>query len=293
MSKLKNFRIRDAKWLVDSASGTDVLHVTDPHALVQAAGYLKFLSATNDSHTVFFRGQGRYRSHLSPSLFRGLSNVGPQSDRVGALNKLMAAAKCKSKTLADLPSEALEPLLQHYGIRTSWIDLVDNLWVALWFACHRFHSTGDAGEYAHYERRVPRRESDDDRFAYVVLVAAETAHDERNSTGFWHGNKTELIDLRLKVPSFFVRPHAQHGVLFRLKGTGDKRPLDYRTAIVGTIRVDLEDALEWLGDGRLLDVRGLFPPAFYDTGYRILLDDFRAAGLLNDPVTGTIWHIGT
>ena len=291
MSKLQAINIRDAQWVIDAASNKPVYHVFDPQALVQAAGYLKFVHAADQ--TVFFRGQGRYNGTLCPSIFRGLTNPGAQSSRVAALNQLLGAAGKASKTLGELPTAALEPLLQHYGIRTTWIDLVDNLWVALWFACHRFYSAGTYREYAHYERRLPRREDEQNRYAYIVLVGAETGPDHRNSPGLWHGTRTELIDLRLTVPSIFVRPHAQHGVLFRLKGDGDKRPLDYGSAMVGTIRVNLDDALEWLGDGRLLDIRGLFPPAAYDKGYQILLDDFRAASLLSNPTTGTIWHIGT
>ncbi|GAA0468199.1 hypothetical protein Ade02nite_79030 [Paractinoplanes deccanensis] len=39
---------------------------------------------------------------------------------------------------SGVPRYAAEPLLQHYGIRTRWLDLVGNIWSALWFACHHF-----------------------------------------------------------------------------------------------------------------------------------------------------------
>jgi hypothetical protein len=48
-----------------------------------------------------------------------------------------------------------EPLLQHYGLATTWIDLVDNIWVALWFACHKAHISGKRSQYLHFEKRLP------------------------------------------------------------------------------------------------------------------------------------------
>ncbi|WP_420914265.1 FRG domain-containing protein [Comamonas aquatica] len=41
--------------------------------------------------------------------------------------------------------------MQHYGLNTTWIDIVDNIWVALWFACHEARCTKD-GKFIHYQR---------------------------------------------------------------------------------------------------------------------------------------------
>jgi hypothetical protein len=58
--------------------------------------------------------------------------------------------------------------------------------------------------------------------------------------------------------------------------------------IVGVIRVHLDDALKWLGDGGLLSTHALFPPPSYDSGYKEILKHID----LSDPVLGSIRHIG-
>ena len=59
---------------------------------------------------------------------------------------------------------------------------------------------------------------------------------------------------------------------------------DCRALHVGTIRVDLPSALDWLGDATTLTTHALFPPAFYDYGYRELLEYV----VLQDDVLGAI-----
>ena len=45
------------------------------------------------------------------------------------------------------------------------LDVVDNVWVALWFACHTAHSYGKHDEYLHFEKRVVRHTNPDESFA--------------------------------------------------------------------------------------------------------------------------------
>ena len=37
------------------------------------------------------------------------------------------------------------------------------------------------------------------------------------------------------------------------------------------IRIDIEDALSWLGESHALSTVSMFPPAIFDTGYQELL----------------------
>ena len=55
------------------------------------------------------------------------------------------------------------------------------------------------------------------------------------------------LNVRAACPSIFLRPHAQHGVLFRKRGIGVVRPIDYSDQIRGVVRIKLSDALSWLG----------------------------------------------
>lgn len=284
---LSKLSIRDAEYVLDASSGKHVFHVYDPHALVQAAGYLKFKNGSTQSEGVFFRGETKLHGSLSPTLFRGVSNQNGQSRRINLVGQAINELREKNTIFSSFPELAHEALLQHYGLRTSWLDLVDNVWVALWFACHRARSTGRASEYLHFELRTPHKEPA--AYAYILLVAAENGHDTYRSAGIYIGQNTELIDLRVAAPSIFLRPHAQHGLLFRVRGNTVMRPVDYSTQIRGILRIALPDALAWLGTGQMLGVHALFPPPYYDRGYSILL----GAGFAGTKTVGAIAHVGS
>jgi len=266
-------------------SGVDVLHADEPHALVMAAGYLKFKLAKTNSEGIYFRGQRKLYGTLGPTLYRGVTTQKVQDKRHIALSNLIMAYRKSGSIFGSFGEHAHEPLLQHYGISTSWIDLVDNVWVALWFACHRAMSVGKLNEYMHFEKRLP---SENDKYAYILLIAADLSNRSRTKPGYFFGNNTELVDLRMAAPSVFLRPHTQHGLLFRKKGEEGGRPFDYADQVRGVIRVDLSKAIDWLGSGKMVNTHSLFPPPYYDNGYQILL----TCGVTGDPSTGMIHHIG-
>ena len=281
---LSKLNIKNATYLNDP-SGIDVLHTDEPHALVMAAGYLKFILAKNQNEGIYFRGQRKIYKSLSPTLYRDTASIKVQNAKHAALSNLIEKFVSGGKIFDSFGEYAHEPLLQHYGINTTWMDLVDNVWVALWFACHRAMAVGKKGEYIHFERRLP---SSDEQYAYLLLIAADINHRAREKPGYYHGDHTELVDLRMAAPSVFLRPHAQHGLLFRRKGDTTGRVLDYSSQLRGVIRVDLAKALDWLGSGKMVNTHSLFPPPFYDNGYQILL----TCGVEGDVTTGTIAHVG-
>lgn len=263
----------------------EVLHADEPHALVMAAGYLKFKFAKNESEGIYFRGQRKLYGSLIPSLYRGVINPKTQDKKHAALSSLVEEFTQSGNIFKCFGGYAHEPLLQHYGISTSWIDLVDNVWVALWFACHRAMSSGKANEFLHFERRIL---TNNEKFAYILLVGADIENRNREKPGFFYGENTELVDLRMAAPSVFLRPHAQHGILFRKKGISGGRAVDYADQIRGVIRVDLNKAIDWLGNGKMVETHLLFPPPYYDNGYHILL----TSGVVGNKTTGTINYIG-
>jgi len=284
---LQNLTIRDAEHVTDPVTGRHVYHVKDPHALVQAAGYLKHVRGRRNDEAVFFRGETRVYSTLSPSLFRGLLSRKRQELRMGQLRKAIADTAARNRVFSKMDVMVHEPLLQHYGIRTSWIDVVDNVWVALWFACHKALTTGTVNQYLHFEQRTAAK--DPGGYAYVLLIATDAIAQMNSPKGMIIGKASELVDLRIAAPSYFLRPHAQHGLLMRMRGQSGGRPLDYAAQIRGIIRINLGDALEWLGQGKMLGVHALFPPPFYDKGYGVLLQ----SGFPESMVLGAISHVGT
>jgi len=284
-SQLSKLTSPYGEWLEDTIEGKWVYHVTTPHLLLQAAGYLKHVNGKSGSTSVFYRGQHcLYGGSLKPSLYRGISAVGTANKKNTELNNYLKECAKQGKILKHVPNYAWEPLLQHYGIRTRWIDLVDNVWVALWFACHTVHATGKRGEFFHFEQR----RTSSSEFAYIVLVKTEYVP-QNKQPGFYSGKSTELIDLRIATPSFFLRPHAQHGLLARAKGVNNQSVIDYKDMIAGVLRVNMYDALKWLGDGHLLTTHVLFPPPVYDFGYCDLLE---FAPLPEKKSLGAIHHVG-
>jgi hypothetical protein len=256
--------------LTDADSNSEVFHAPSAHSLIQAAGYLKHTRAKYKKG-VFFRGQTRVYSTLTPTLLRGLQPGNATVNRQRLLSKFLAALESKREALKAVDPHCREALLQHYGIKTTWIDVVDNIWVALWFACHRAKTVGRGKEeYIHFEKRVPGLA--DEKYAYILLLESAFFDLVDGHPGHYRDDRSETIDLRIAAPSHFVRPHAQHGVLVR-RLSNSKLPVgDCRPLHVGTIRVDLAAALDWLGSAATLTSHALFPPAYYDYGYRELLE---------------------
>lgn len=177
-----------------SENGRTVLSIADPNALTQTVGWLKFAHGQGQ---VLYRGQ--------ETLYPDIKASGLRGEGIAARRKLawqlreyvddLAGAKCacpsgpfhygqahqclervhrrKPGSLGLVQSTyraAVEPLVQHYGVRTRWLDVVDNIWVALWFACHQQTTIG---EFAHHQRRSEAIEGSGAK-AFIVVMSTGT-----------------------------------------------------------------------------------------------------------------------
>ncbi len=271
MSHLRKLRISGSSW----DNRNKVLEVSSTHALIQAAGYLKYLHGQDGF--VFFRGQEATYDAMRPALHRGISSTSGMKKRENHFSAYLASCRGSRVFVNSMPDYAQEGILQHYGVATKWIDLVDNIWVALWFACHKAQTHGGNNRYLHFERRTrkfpPPQTADQRDFAYVVAMTSGPVTFDPSTPGRYLGKQAEVVDLRIAAPSIYVRPHAQHGVVMRRRGYNDFAGTDMAPLVVGTLRVELGTALDWLGSGGLLSVRNLFPPPIFDQGYNILLSN--------------------
>jgi hypothetical protein len=256
--------------VVDKDSGLEVFDAPSSHSLIQAAGYLKYNLAKTTGEGVFFRGQTKLYNALSPSLLRNVKDGPPTMNRRKLLTDFLAKIDADGSALRAVAPACREPLLQHYGIRTTWLDVVDNIWIALWFACHNARGIGWPEEYLHFEKRIPNHRGDEE-YVYVLLLASAQSTQVSGQPGHFRDARSETMDLRVAVPSQYVRPHAQHGILVRRLSITGQPVSDNRPLHVGTIRVRLSAALDWLGSAATLTAHSLFPPAYYDYGYRELL----------------------
>lgn len=278
-NKSKLYKIRTA--VLDDGCWDDkeyVYHVKTAHAFSQISGYLKYTRQKNGP--VFYRGQAKLYSEMKPSLFRSVKTWSATHRCIERINIYIKASKKSGSFLNNTPDYANEPILQHYGIKTRWIDLVDNAWVALWFACHTTQSTGRGDEFIHF---LPRKEGN----AYIVLMQPGAERRDTKRPGVWITRKAEVIDLRRAAPSIYLRPHSQHGLLMKRSSITEVSDALMNEFIVGVIRVSVCDAFEWLG-GSMMSVHYLFPPPVYDHGYRLLLDKAPKG----NKTVGEIQHIG-
>lgn len=292
--------------------GKRLLHVESMYALIQAIGYIKFqVEKESDGKCgIALRGQSRLYGDLPPSLYHGIKKQDARIRQRKELNNLIEKMEIWAKETYDkrpkkkykeglcsylgIVDDDLEPLLQHYGIPTTCLDLVDNIWIALWFACHKAAKyTNEYCNYSLYQRRdlpitntarcnegiatylscsnskkaeegLKRYQElmqEGKSFCYIVMVRVP-----KNPTP-----SLQLIDLRSKYPSLYLRPHAQHGLLLKKDLKCLQENPSYADQIEGIIQMRLDSALSWLGESQTLSASMIFPSPVKDIGLQKLL----------------------
>lgn len=225
--------------------------------LIQFIGLGKYIN--NHLGNVFLRGQADlYRGAMMPSLYRGREKF---ENITTSYNRKIKEVIAGTRIFKQYDRSVFEPLVQHYGIKTPYIDLVDNVWVALWFALHQTKTKIiNSHEYVYYHRST-------NAYAYIMLLATD-AINQTEQYGVYRGEVTTLVDLRKALPSYFLRPHAQHAYMLR---KNEPYPIDYSDLIIGIAKIPTGEGLKWLGSNEFLTVRSLFPAAYFDSGYGIVL----------------------
>lgn len=243
-----------AEIVTDEASNIKVLHVRDFITLVQAIDKIKYVGGKADT-PVYLRGQSSlYSGQIIPSAYRAGAKTSVDKKMVGLIEMLKDIAGGDIKKLSN---DVIEGLFQQYEQSSRWIDAVDNVWVALWFACHR---RWEQCNLVRYVPRNPRIEKPQYRYCYILILGVDS-------------RRVKLMNLRVETPSIFVRPHVQHGILLQKIGRDGLPARDMSSMIKGAVRIDLEDALSWLGDSPSLSPSVMFPNPSFDSGFKNLIDD--------------------
>lgn len=109
-------------------------------------------------------------------------------------------------------------------------------------------------------------------YQYILLIAVP---DERvnNGDGIEIMDNMIVVDLRKALPSMFLRPHAQHGLVLRNRGKDCNKAAFYDVSnnVIGILKIRIDRTDKWLGNGQLLTQNNLFPSPGYDYGYDLLL----------------------
>ena len=289
MNQIKNnLRIAGTEYVGEhyffNGRNVPIYEVHTVHGLNQIIGYAKFNN--NNYGNVFYRGECKLHQSLIPSLYRGYKHT---SEKTKKFNKLLHLIHTDDRFRRELKLIETDPekqeikiegMLQHYGVPTRYIDIVDNHWVALWMGLHKTQCLKNLGRYCHYNKReLPLSEmlcgsktDMDTLYQYILLIAVP---DERvnNGDGIEIMDNLIVVDLRKALPSIFLRPHAQHGLVLRKRGEDSNNAdfYDISNNVIGILKIRIDRADEWLGNGQLLTQDNLFPSPGYDYGYDLLL----------------------
>ncbi len=290
-----NLRIHDTKYVsthqFNCGHEVPIYEVYSCFALNQILGHVKFNNRQYGN--VYYRGECDLYPTLKPSLMRRGSNPHNLSQKLTTIINRVANDEFLQSTLKlnnNNSKHIIEAMLQHYGVPTRNIDLVDNHWVALWMGLFKCNHHKAIEEYFYYSQRVipysklATGEHIDDKelYQYVLLVALPYAECSLHD-GVRHGRDFVEIDLRQALPSIFVRPHAQHGIVVKRKPEECTSCDDYDLAsqVCAIFRIRVDCSAEWLGHGKMLTPQNMFPPPAYDGGYDRLLkrtDIFKEKG---------------
>ena len=284
----KNLRVNDTIYVGEHTFGcghkVPVFEVNTIHGLNQLIGHVKFNNRQYGN--VYYRGECHLHDNLNPSFIRGKKNYSKAEQKLIAYmddvltdDELFKNLKLSKTGDWNRNKHKLEGVLQHYGVPTRYIDVVDNHWIALWMGLYKCKKYSILQTYYHYEKRVIPFEEfatkgplEDKEFYQYILLIGTPYGESLKKDGVYESENYIEVDLRDALPSIFLRPHAQHGIVLRKKIHED-RSYDYNMAtdVLGILRARIDRVSDWLGNGTLLSQNNLFPSPAFDTGYGLLL----------------------
>lgn len=227
--------------------GRKWLEVEDPAILASFIAFCK-LPLHSRGRRVYLRGQSSRHVALIPSLFRGADDVQSRGRRWTAyqhlLRKLPGVVRGTRFTQKNFGA-----VLQHYGFRTPWLDVVDDLNVAIWFALNNF--TQEDGKCTYRPIEADQ--------GWLLVIAAP-----RNF---------RVLDLRSRQSSRHVRCHTQQGFSIAMQHDDVRMAAaeqDFMSSVVGTVRIP--NTKRWVVTGYRSSEDYFFPPTSIDDTYRKLLD---------------------
>lgn len=239
------------------------IFVTSYRALVRVVGHYKY----NESGFVLMRGQTMARPTMIPNAYRESNPAIIDSYIEGLLERYRKAFNCDPEPEHQLTTEAL---IQHYGIRTRWLDLVDSLPHALFFSLHSLCTSPFDSQVLTYTPSIGEY-----GYLYLLDFGNVTAHQLNavDTPGVLIGhNGLMLCDLRATRSSHALRPHVQHGWLVRPPAGISDLWKDY---VVAQIAFPTEQGRQWIG-GTALTREAMFPPRLWDHIYGTLVADLQS-----------------
>ena len=223
---------------------------------LRQAALLRYGAATK----VLMRGQSHNHPGMVPGLFRPPTHAIARPLLLHAEEQFEKRIRRHVK-LGRFKRPHLAALLQHYGYRTSWLDVVDNLWVAVWFATN---SIGPSDRRSRVS--TPRTTGS----GWIYFIAAT----ERTTCC--------AVDLREAHHGLSLRPHAQSG--WSVRSTAPEHG-DLGSSVIGCVEFPITK--RWAFGGHLGSSEFLFPSrTLDDTLLRLIQHDGDAIAATIERETG-------
>lgn len=211
------------------------IYIDNPIIISSFAGYVK---NRNPDADIYFRGEAGNHKHIVPSLFR--DSGAPHTD--SKIIKARFSAYCELKKLvfnhykdkvSRFKKEDIDNLFQHYGIKSPVIDMVDNIYVAIWFAM----------------------DGNKDKFGYIRILNVASGD-------------IVVSDLRKSHSSLSLRLHTQHGLIARKNvKSWNKYNVCYDTYEIARIKFPIHKKIE---KGILFSKENIYPNILLDNTFKIL-----------------------
>ena len=249
---------------VETNSNRDYVYLEDPIVLARFAGHLKHnLGQPLNGFQVFMRGQSNDYPRMQPSICRNIDGTenNPQA-RYKAYEELVLRIR-KLNNLKRFRGEIGGAILQHYGIRTPWLDLVDNLFIALWFASHN-------RTYSEPFQYIPKSIGE---FGWIYFLRLEDPMDRDSiikNKGVVVGENSKWVDLRSYQTSLSLRAHTQHGI-FASRSNSVNFSYDLGDLVVAAVKFPVtQDFISLLDEFVPFSSSYMFPSSDYDNTYKNL-----------------------
>lgn len=254
-----------------------VWEVPDVFGLIKLIGHAKYIN--REHFSVLFRGQPKDYHSMKPSIFRLHLQDEKETVRrmveliIGDNGKNGDAAKTMRRYITNNSDEPnlnliIEAILQHYGYPTRLLDVVDNVWSALWFASHQKKSQAcntSMNVQGFFES--DSYESNRNSYSYIYLLGIPKSESKR---GVEHSDQHCLIDIRTACPSTILRPHMQHAMAVGFYGKNKQFKESYAEQLIAIIRIETKKCLAWIENNPTICADAFFPKPEKDEMYRMI-----------------------
>jgi hypothetical protein len=221
------------------------LDIQSPNVLAEFVSFCK-VPLRYGGMKVVFRGESQFHKRLVPSLYRRSRSVAVRQRRFAAYRDALAALPRLLRG-TRFRKDNLGAVLQHYGLKTPWVDVVDDLSIAIWFALHSARRTDRGWLYGKSE----------ESHGWIVFLACN--------------QDLQLSNLRSQHSSRNSRCHAQQA--YSLARRDDSASYcnscaDLTDLVIARVRIPNRD--DWHLSGFRYSQDYFFPDDEIDNTYRQL-----------------------